>query len=819
LKASLLWLRALVPGLDADAKTLAERFTGAGLEVEAVMEYGAGAESCVLAWVVSSRQHPTKSGLKLVTVDRGGGTQKVVCGAPNVPEPGGVVVLAPLGAHLPAKNMTIARREIGGVASEGMLCSEAELGLSEDAAGIIVFPPGFAEPGARFTDVVPEARDTIFEIGLTPNRPDGLGHVGLAREAAALFGIAWRVPEPESPARRSDRTVESDLDVRIDDAERCPHYGASIVTGVTIAPSPPGVRYRLSALGVRPISNAVDVTNLMMLEHGHPMHAFDADKVRGGRIVVRRARDGESLVTLDGVTRTLGADDLVIADAEGAIALAGVMGGLSSEITASTKRIVLECAYFDPRGVRRAARRYGLHSESSHRFERGVDHGDTPRVLEHATAVTCRLAGGTASKDLLVRRAKDIPPVRLTLRAARMRALLGVDVPLDEAAATLGRLGFSCERASNESLAVIVPTHRPDVGREVDLDDEVIRVRGMDTVPAALPAVKPTRPVAAMSSAAVTAATAEGREAWLRRVRTAASSLGLAEALLFGFTSNKALDALGAPSAIAIENPLTEDTGAMRTSLLPGLFDAVRRARRYGVTSVRLFSTGSIFLGGGAPPTGIEERASFAAVLAGDRPAHLARPEPYDVWDASGLATALVPRLVHASAEVVQLRGADAPKHLHPRGAAAIRVHDVPVGVLGPLHPDVADALDTGDGLVVLELDLDALQALGAAPPAYVPIARFPAATRDIALVVRDGIPAGDVLATLRETAGPLAVKVELFDRFVGGSVPAGHASLAFHVVYQAPVDQPRTLTDAEVDAAHEKVVAAMKQRFGASLR
>lgn len=442
MKASLHWLRTLVPSLAADAKEIAKRLTGAGLEVEAIHEYGAGAESCVLAWVVSSRPHPTKSGLKLVTVDRGGGVQEVVCGAPKVPEAGAVVVLAPLGAHLPAKGMTIARREIAGVVSEGMLCSEAELGLSDDAAGIIVFPAGFAEPGAKLVELVPEARDSIFEIGLTPNRPDGLGHIGLAREAAALFGIAWTPPAPESPVKRSERNVASDLEVRIDDAERCPHYGASIVSDVTIAPSPASVRYRLAALGVRSISNAVDVTNVMMLEHGHPMHAFDADKVRGGKIIVRRARPGETLVTLDAQTRKLVDDDLVIADAEGAIALAGVMGGAESEISATTRRIVLECAYFDPRTVRRTARRYGLHSESSHRFERGINHHDTDRVLEHATGMTTRLCGGVASKDRFVCHAKKIPLARATLRAARMNALLGVDVDLREAQSTLERLGF-----------------------------------------------------------------------------------------------------------------------------------------------------------------------------------------------------------------------------------------------------------------------------------------------------------------------------------------------------------------------------------------
>ncbi len=800
MNSSWLWIRSLAPSLPDDPKAVAARFTAAGLEVEAINAYGAGAESCVLAWVVSERQHPTKSGLKLVTVDRGGGTQEVVCGAPNVPEPGAVVVLAPLGTHLPAKGMTIERRDIGGVASEGMLCSEAELGLSEDAAGIIVFPAGFAEPGARFTDVVPEARDTLFEINLTPNRPDALGHIGLAREAAALFGITWKPPAPESPVKRGDRTVESELAITIDAAERCPHYGATIATGTTIAPSPPGVRYRLSALGVRPISNAVDVTNVMMLEHGHPMHAFDADKVRGGKIIVRLAKENETLVTLDGVTRKLHVDDLVIADVEGAIALAGVMGGQSSEITATTKRIVIECAYFEPRGVRRTARRHGLHSESSHRFERGIDHSDTPRALEHALGMMCRLTGATGSKNQLVKTAKTIAPITVTLRAPRIAALLGVDVPLAEAKATLERLAFTCTSKSSDVIDAVVPAHRPDVTREADLIDEVIRVRGIDTVPSTLPAIRATRAVG-------------GREALLRRVRSAAVSLGLSEALTFGFTTRKALAAIGAPAPLVIDNPLTSELDVMRTSLLPGLLEAAARARRHGTSNLRLFTTGSIFLPSVTKDALPEERASFAAVLAGERAAYLTRPEAVDVWDASGLASALVPRLVNATADIVP--GA-AFGHLHPRGRAAIHVHNTPIGRLGPLHPDVDDALDLGGPLMIVEIDLDALIALGVPHPTFVPVARFPATTRDIALIVASTVAAGDVLRALREAAGPLAAEVELFDRFVGEPVPAGHANLAFHIVYRTA---DRTLTDAEVDGAHAVIKTEMQRRFGASLR
>ncbi|HSQ64773.1 MAG TPA: phenylalanine--tRNA ligase subunit beta [Polyangiaceae bacterium] len=810
MKASHLWLRSLVPSLPADPAALAARFTAAGLEVEGTSVYGGGAESCVLAWVVSTRQHPTKSGLRLVTVDRGGGTlQEVVCGAPNVPEPGGVVVLAPLGTHLPAKGMTIGRRDIGGITSEGMLCSEAELGLTEDAEGILVFPAGFAQPGTPLTEAIPEAHDTIFEIGLTPNRPDGLGHIGLAREAAALFGIAWKVPEPEAPLREGGASADALVKVRIEDGERCPIYGAAIVEGSSIGASPHGVRYRLAALGVRPISNAVDVTNLVMLEYGHPMHAFDADKIRGGVIVVRRAKEGEALVTLDGETRKLVADDLVIADAEGPIALAGVMGGLASEITEGTKRIALECAYFDPRTVRRTARRHGLHSESSHRFERGVDHGDTERALRHAVGVTCRLAGGAAAKGAVVARGAAIAKVRVALRAERMRALLGIEVPMSEAKQTLERLGFEISAAKDGELQAVVPSHRPDVSREADLVDEVVRVRGMDTVPAALPAIRATRPVG-------------GREALLRHVRAAAVSLGLSEALSYGFVSPKALAALGLPAAFTLQNPLTDELSAMRTSLLPGLFEAASRARRYGESDVGLFSAGSVFLQGAA--NGLpQERASFAAVLAGARPSYLTRPVDVDVWDASGLATALVSRLVAASATVAQIAPKDwearAPRYLHPRGAATIELRGAKIGTLGPLHPDVVDALDLGGSLVIVELDLAALVGLGIGHPKYSPIPKHPASRRDIAFVVRNDVPAGDVLRAVREAAGPLAVDVQLFDRFTGSPVPEGHANLAFHVVYRAPPESPRTLTDAEVDASHAKVVAEMQRRFGAALR
>jgi phenylalanyl-tRNA synthetase beta chain len=804
MKASVRWLRELCPQLPDDASALAARLTAAGLEVEAVHEFGRGAEACVVASVISVRPHPSRSGMHLVTVDGGAAPQEVVCGAPNVPDPGGRVVLAPLGAHLPAKGLTIERRTIGGVASEGMLCSEAELGLGDDASGILVLARSTAAPpGTPFARALPAARDAILELGLTPNRADCLGHLGLAREAAALFELPFASPHEARPGRASDGDLSNCVSIAIEDADRCPHYGVAALANATIAPSPLDVRWRLAALGVRPISNAVDVTNLVMLEFGHPMHAFDFDKVRGGRIVVRRALEGEKLVTLDGVERALSLDDLVICDAVGPVALAGVMGGGKSEITASTSRILLECAYFEPRGVRRAARRHGLHTESSHRFERGVDWGDTAAALARASMLLAKWTGATALEPPLVHVGRALVPHTAVLRHERLRALLGADVSHGDAHGILDRLGFRCLASRPGGIDTWeVPTHRSDVAREVDLIEEVARVQGYDSIPTELPAIPPSRDQGP-------------REALARRVREAAVTMGLSEAITYSFVAPSDLEGVGAPPpAVTLRNPLREEQSVMRTSLLPGLLHVLSRARRHGERDARLFSVGALFLATGQPVA--EERLAFAAVLAGRRPAWLGKPEGVDVWDGKGLAEGLVRRLLRREAEVHLASSDNRPRHLHPRGAAWIDVESRRVGTLGPLHPDVADAFDLGEGVVVVELDLDALEAVGTRPAGFVALPRFPANLRDIAVVVRDEVAAGDLERAVRDAAGDLAEQVTLFDRFAGGSVPAGHASLALRIVYRAA---DRTLTDAEVDARHAQVVAQIQSRFGGNLR
>ncbi len=816
MKASYRWLRELVPQLAASPRELADRLTSAGLEVEGLIEFGAATDACLVARVVSIRPHPTKSGLRLVTVDRGvGAQQEVVCGAPNVPDPGGLVVLAPLGAHLPAKKVTIAKRAIAGVDSEGMLCSEDELGLGDDHDGILVLPAGAAEPGTKLSQAVPAMRDTVLDLNVTANRPDALGHIGLAREIAALYGFPFQVPETGTGTGTGTTKIGELVSVVVEDADRCPHYGAAAVVDISIAASP-STRYRLQALGVRSISNVVDISNLVMLAWGHPMHAFDLDRVRGQRIVVRRAQEGEKLTTLDGVERTLVADDLLICDGEGPVALAGIMGGASSEIHPDTKRVLFEVAWFDPRGVRRTARRHGMHTESSHRFERGVDPGDVVGVLEDAVRMTLSLAGGTRATGRIHVQGtstseQPAAPERraLSLRAHRLRDLLGIDVPFGEAVAILERLGCEVLEYDDASCEVIVPTHRPDLGREVDLVEEVIRVRGMDAVPALLPAIRASRDVG-------------GREELARRARDAGASLGLSEAITYNFTSARALEALGAPKpTVIIKNPLGEHHAVMRTSLLPGLLEAVANARRHGERDVREFTIGPVFLaakssadGGDGLP---DEQLRIGIVLAGDRPGWLEKPKPFDAWDVKGIATAITQRLGGASAavEVVPASRDDAPPHLHPRGAAFVHVGGRRIGSFGPLHPDAVEALGLEAEVLVAELDLEPF-VTGPLLPSYTAIPRFPASTRDVALVVKDDIRAGEVEGAVKTAAGPLAEGVKLFDRFVGGQIPAGFSSLAFHVVYRAP---DRTLTDAEVDSAHANVVKEVGERFGATLR
>jgi phenylalanyl-tRNA synthetase beta chain len=812
MRASYTWLKQLT-GIEASADDYAKALTRAGIEVEAVEHRGAGLDHIVIAEVKGKAPHPTKDGLTLVQVVTGSEQHDIVCGAANVPAPGGKVLLAKMGAVLPG-GMQIAERKVAGVVSRGMLCSEKELGLGEDSDGIFVCGAEITAPSGTPVAEALDLRDAIFEISLTPNRPDCLGHLGLARELA----VAWRVPLKQGAAlAHLDATGAASAEgvtVEIADPDRCPRYGAAVVRGVAIKPSPFAVRYRLANLGVRPISNIVDVTNLVMLERGHPIHAFDLAKVRGKRIVVRTAKDGEKLQTLDGEARSLTADDLLICDGEGAVALAGVMGGENSSISSATTDVLIECAYFDPRSVRRTSRRVGLHTDASHRFERGVDPNGVPAVLALAVGEVLRLAGGKGARAWVDANPKPIRGSSIRLRAQRMERVIGYAALAEEVTALLRGLGADVDEPKEGIWQVVAPTHRPDLTREEDLIEEVARVLGYDKIPTRAPRVRP--------SSVRTASTYR----FERALRTGGVAAGLHEAVTYAFVDERSLvkarvAKAGAP-AVRVENPLSEERNVLRSSLLPGLLECVARAQHRQVESAQLFEIGRVF----AAPTGAtlakspflaDERVMLGVILAGTHRDWVGAHRAVDFYDAKGAVEALARSVSRAALEAVALSEDEAP-YLHPKRAAALHLGGEPVGAVGMLHPDVSDAFSLTGAVAYAELDLARLSAAvsKAGTPLAVALPAFPASSRDVALLVDAATVAEDVRRALAGGASDLAESVELFDLYEGGQLPAGKKSLAFRITYRDPAG---TLTDDRVDAAHQVLADQVAAQFGAQRR
>jgi phenylalanyl-tRNA synthetase beta chain len=827
--ASHAWLEELT-GLRLDPKEVAARLTAAGIEVEAMTPVGQGLQRVIVAEVRSMRPHPKRDKLQLVTVFDGQAEQEIVCGASNVPAPGGRVVLATLGAKLPF-GLEIAERELAGVVSRGMLCSERELDIGTAESGILVLDSSTrAEPGEAVSAAL-GLSDTIYELGLTPNRPDCLGHLGLARELCALFEAPFTPPQPRPVSRclappselwpQREAAFELGLGaassnpsapgvqpvrVEIADGARCPRYGAALVVDTRIGSSPFWLRYRLHRLGLRAISNVVDATNYVLMLFGHPIHAFDYAKVRGSRIRVRLAGDGERIRTIDGQERVLCADDLLICDGEGPVALAGVMGGQDSEIGENTQRVLIECAYFDPRSIRRTSKRTGLHTDSSHRFERGVDSGQVRAVLAYAASLIAELASGAVIAEGLDLVASPLPASSIALRMARVQALLGKRFEPSIVEKLLRRLG--CVSVANaESLQVEAPTHRPDLTREIDLIEEVARVSGYDTLPTALPSLAPSK---------------EGTHAvigFVRRLREAAAAAGFDEAINYAFLAPAQLRAARAPSqALRIVNPMSEERSVMRTALLPGLLANLRQAQNQQQKRFACFELARVFEP--KPSQALpEERHQLGLLCWGQRRDWYEEGEAFDFYDAKAAVEAVIRpfcgRLPDLMVDDLLVR--DAPE-LHPKRCARIHLGGRVIGIMGELHPEIVSAFELEGRPVWAVLEVGALAEAIASfgPPRVAELPRFPSAARDIAVVVKEAQAAGEVATALRDAGGPHVEAVTLFDIYRGEPVPAGAKSLAFHMVYR---DAGATLTDKVVDALHAKVVRAAEERFGGSVR
>jgi len=809
MKISRSWLGDFI-GAVPSADELARRLTFAGLEVEGVESPGAALAGVVVARIVALAPHPSADKLSVTEVDAGGGRRlRIVCGAKNYAV-GDLVALATAGTVLP-DGTAIRRATLRGVESEGMLCSARELGLSDDASGLLLLPRD-AVPGKPVAEAL-GLDDAVLELNVSANRGDALSHLGVAREVAVLTGQPLRrtpVAVPESAGEAASLAR-----VRIEDSVGCRRFIARVVEGVRIGPSPEWLVRRLRACGVRSINNVVDVTNYVMLELGQPLHAFDLDRLAGHELVVRRARPQERLTTLDGKDRELFPEDLLVCDRDRAQALAGTFGGSEAEVSEATTRVLLEGANWDPVTVRRMARRHQLHTEASHRFERGVDVEAAPAGVDRAAALLAELAGGSVRRGRI-----DIYPAPRAATVVRLSEgqvgrLLGAEVDDAEVERILLALGFVAEGHLPSSTPWRVPSWRIDVSLPEDLVEEVARIRGFDTVPATLPALTESlRP--------------EPLEVEVeRRVRSALAGAGFDEVLNYSFVdpgllpmvTERPLEALGSPvEAVALANPMSPQQSAMRTSLQASLLPNLVHNLRQGQESVRLYEVGRVYFrdpdgGEGLRPVA-REPVHVGGLLWGRRLPRgwTSGDARNDFYDAKGAVEAV---LTAVGAPPPEARPARLAPY-HPRACASLAVGDTLIGTVGELHPRVARAVDLPEAVFLFELDLEALARVGVVVPRLRPLRRFPAVLRDLAVVVPEATPAEDVRRVVREVGGPLVEEVVLFDVYTGKPLPAGRKNLAFALRYGAP---DRTLRDEEVQAAHDRIVQEVNRRVGAELR
>ncbi|HVH65316.1 MAG TPA: phenylalanine--tRNA ligase subunit beta [Candidatus Acidoferrum sp.] len=786
MQISVNWLKEFVD-IPVDLTTLAERLTLAGNEVERVREQDVDFEGITVAEVKGLRPLPGSTKNQIATIDTGRGSVDVVTGAWNLTV-GERVPYAVPGSRL--GNRRIETKAFLGFSSAGMLCSEIELGLGEDAAGIMILDRA-GSLGQDLRELYP--RDTVLELEIKSNRPDLLCHLGIAREISAIFALPLR--EPKVPATHGKPAPDM---VRIEAPDGCRRFVGRLLTGVKVAPSPPWIQARLRAVGVRPISNVVDVTNYVMLEMCQPMHAFDYQKLAGGRLVVRRARKGEELLALDGKTRVLRATDMVVADAERAQGLAGIIGGEESAVGQDTTEVLLEAATWEPRSIRRTGRSFGLRTEASQRFEKGLSPALAPAAIDRATGLLTTLASATATRSVDVY-PDPLKATTIEITSERINRVLGVDVKPTEAAAILERLHFAVGR-SNGRFRVEPPDFRLDCSIPEDVAEEVGRIYGYDKVPSTLPGERiPVRDLFERRDADETARDVlVGRE--------------VDEAVTNALVSAEATPELRLPQSPSrfarIANPMAENRNALRISLLPGLLEALAFNARQDQAGAGLFEMGSVFWERKSDQ--IEEPQVLAVAMhvpAGGAPAALA-----ELRNLQATLTTVRDRLALESTEFRQSQAAG----FHPGRTAEIVDQGEPIGVVGEVHPAILNQLGLPGRAVAAEVLFDRLTAGGRRTPQAAPLPRFPGVRRDLTVVIRGKIAGNDLVQGIRQLGGSTLREVSMLSEYEGPQLGPGARSLSFRLSYQA---DDRTLTNEEVSASQERIVEGLKERFGAEVR
>lgn len=798
MKFSLSWLKEHLD-TDADMQAVADCLNRIGLEVEGIENPADALSAFHIAKVISAAPHPQADKLQVLSVDAGGEPLQVVCGAPNA-RAGMLGVFGPAGAVVPANGMLLKVAAIRGVESNGMMCSIAELELGDDHDGIIELPDD-APVGQVYADWA-GLDDPVIDVSITPNRQDCMGVRGIARDLAAAglgtlkpLGDVYKI-DLSAPLEGSDPAPI----VRTDDTAGCPAFYAQSVSGVRNIDSPEWMRAKLKAIGQKPISALVDITNFLSIDLGRPLHVYDRAKLNGA-LVARKAVDGEQLVALNGKTYTLDASMTVIADDAMAHDIGGIMGGEHSGVSEDTTDVLIECAFFDPEHIARTGQKLGLTSDARQRFERGVDPAFLENGLAIATKLVLDLTGGTASAITRVGQAPVTPRI-FSYDTDYCRRLGGVDVASEEQRSILERLGFSVK----SDWSINVPSWRRDIDGPADIVEEIVRMIGLDNVvsvplPRADGVAKPT------------ATPAQSLE---RKVRRAAAARGLNEAINWSFLPQKAADAFGG-GAWSLANPISEDMKVMRPSLLPGLLSAAQRNMDRGASSVRLFEIGRRYFMGADGAS--DERATAGIVLAGDRSARnwaTGKAARFDAFDAKAEAIALLKAAGVATDNLLVMD--DAGAHYHPGQSATLRMGPKAIlAAFGTVHPATAKAFDLDGSVVAAEIFLDAIplkKASGFMRPAFTPPA-LQAVTRDFAFLVAQSMPANDLLRAIKGTDKDNIVAVRLFDRFVGQGVPEGQVSLAVEVTLQ-PTE--KSYSDDELKAISDKVIAAAT-KLGAVLR
>ena len=802
MRVSLNWLKDFV-SIDRSPQEVADLLTMAGLEVEAVEPIGHSLQDVIAAKILSVEKHAEADRLFICRMDTGKEEVPVICGAPNV-ETGAVVPMALPGTMLPG-GLKIEESTIRGVRSVGMLLAEDEMGLTDDHEGIMILASDLA-PG---TSVAPALglEDWALEIALTPNRGDCASVIGIAREIAALTGEKLR--KPEIKLQESGAPIKDLARINVEDPIGCPRYGAGMIQGIEIKPSPFWMRYRLHVSGIRSISNVVDVTNYVLLEMGQPLHAFDYDRLKENRIVVRRAEEGETFTTLDGTTHTLNKDVLMICDGQRSVAVAGIMGGLNSEIFAGSKNVLIESAFFDPTTIRRGSKRLGLSTEASYRFERGIDIGGVIRALHRSLMLMAELTGGEIVRGVIDVYPKPHKSPLIDLRVDKTNGFLGVSLSRQAMARYLRALEMDVEEVDENVLRIEPPSFRVDLTRDVDLMEEVARMEGFDKVPVTYPPIRPSD---------------GGDPSALRtkeKIVEIMVGLGLTEIISYSFTSPESLDFLGAEeksplkASVALVNPLTVDQSIMRTSLVPGLLAAVKTNLAQGEKDLKLFEVGRIFLGRETAELP-EEKPIVAAIMTG-----LYNPKEWfheeravDFFDMKGALEALLKAL--GLKEYSFERGA-VPSWYHEAMGAAVFLGDILLGHVGQVSSEVLRhfGVET-DNLFLFELDVAVLAEKSREAKQFEGVTRFPAVYRDLSLVVSRNTECATIRKIIQKEGGELVESVTLFDYYEGGKMGPSEKALAFRVCYRS---KRETLDGREINKLHEAVIEKIAKQTGARLR